>query len=352
MIQTFSEALEYASVGGNRPTLLLGNGFSVAQSYDRFSYTALLESARKSGLVGERAELFFTALGTVDFEQVIESLQSAMTALTVIDASAYSEEIATLRGEAEQLKEALARVLADLHPERPSDISPDAYGRVRRFLSNFDKAYTANYDLLLYWALMHEMESEDFDVSLGDDGFREAAHDADYVVWDYLNPWQQNVHYIHGALHLYRDQSEAELQKITWSRTGEALIDQIRRQLNAGRYPLIVTEGTSKAKLAKIQTSDYLSRSLRSLKECRHGALAFGLSFSPNDEHIMKAIVESTIRRLAVGIYGDPASASNISTINAAHNLSSRRAARPGARTSLEVEFFDAGSVELWNEPT
>src|SRR5690606_38501331 len=121
--------------------------------------------------------------------------------------------------------------------------------------------------------------------------------------------------------------------------------DQIRRQLDAGRYPLIVTEGTSKEKLAKIQTSDYLSRALRSLKATSGGAVAYGLSFSPNDEHIMKAIVESTITRLAVSIFGDPAGSANASTVAAVNALVARREGRARSRTKLEIEFFDASTV-------
>jgi hypothetical protein len=40
-------------------------------------------------------------------------------------------------------------------------------------------------------------------------------------------PHHGNVHYLHGALHLYR--GDQRIKKLTWRRTDIALIDQIRR---------------------------------------------------------------------------------------------------------------------------
>jgi len=164
-------------------------------------------------------------------------------------------------------------------------------------------------------------------------------------VWDYLNPHRQTVFYLHGALHLYR--GEAELQKLTWIRTGDPLIDQIRAQLAANRFPLYVAEGTSHEKLTRIQTSDYLSRALRSLAAVGGGAMAYGMSFNPNDEHIMRSIVQSKIQRLAVSLYGDPLGPENQATMRAVDRLQSRRYGL-NPRIELDVAFFDADTIQLW----
>jgi hypothetical protein len=212
--------------------LLLGNGFSIAFDVSRFSYSALRAQAESQGLVGRTALRLFTSLGTQDFELVIRSLMEAARALAVLDATKYAVEIQALQQEAEQLKEALAQVLAGLHPERPYEVEEAAYRRVRQFIDRFDNLYTANYDLLLYWALR-----QDFGGTMpsrrSDDGFRDSGYDAPYVLWDYLQPHSQCVFYIHGALHLYR--GEDGLRKLTWIRTDEALIDQIRQELASTR---------------------------------------------------------------------------------------------------------------------
>lgn len=131
--------------------------------------------------------------------------------------------------------------------------------------------------------------------------------------------------------------------------TGEPLIDQIRGQLAAGRFPLIITEGSSAEKLARIQTSDYLSKGLRSLAAIGGSLLVFGLSMSANDAHIMRAIARSKVKRLAVSIFGDPASDANRVTIEAASALVGRRQA-VRSNVALEVDFFDASTLPLWSE--
>lgn len=343
----FESAYDWAKGANskNNPHLLLGNGFSVAFNSAIFSYNALLDHARNTQNLTPVAEKFFEKLDTSDFEMVIQNISNAASALEVLDYEKHKDEVAELREEANLLKDLLAQTLASLHPERPMEIKDDVYLRVREFLNKHKNLYTANYDLLLYWTLMQENERGKFQAS--DDGFRTPEYEAEYVVWNHLNPHEQKLYYLHGALHLYRDTRNAELQKLTWTRTKDALIDQIREQLNNDRFPLIVAEGTSAEKLAKIQTSDYLSKGLRSLAAIGGGAIVYGLSFSENDAHISDALVKSKVQRVAVSLYGDPESDNNKETIQAANRLvSDRKSFKPSK--PLEVEFFDSQSVPLW----
>jgi hypothetical protein len=264
-----------------------------------------------------------------------------------MDAVGFARPIDVLRQEAANLREALARVLASVHPERPSDISDEAYLRVRQFIQPFSRVYTTNYDLLLYWALMKDFPREHLVSRVSDDGFRDPGYiGAPHVTWDYLKPHSQTIFYLHGALHLFR--AEAELRKLTWIRTAEALLDQIRTELESDYFPLYVAEGNSDAKLATIQTSDYLSKGLRSLVAISGSVATYGLSFSANDRHLMNAIVRSNVSRMAVSIYGDPDSAVNVATKQAAPALQSARALQERSM-SLEVRFFDSASVRLWH---
>ena len=323
--------------------LLLGNGFSIAYDYNRFSYAALLQRAKDEGLIGTISGKLFDALKTQDFEAVIKSLSSSIDALQILDSVKYASEIILLTNEVDRLKEALAQVLAALHPDRPFDISDDAYIQVRNFLDPFEKTYTANYDLLLYWAYMQSINGKE---RKSDDGFRDPKHEADYVLWNYLQPHSQSVYYLHGALHLFR--GDDGLRKLTWCRTEIPLLDQIRKQLAQDYFPVYVAEGSSQEKLTKIQSSDYLSRGLRSLAAIHGSLTAFGLSFSANDEHINEAITRSKIFRLGVGVYGDPALSNNKALMMAAKSLEGRRNVVDN-RHPLQVRFFDAGDVPLWN---
>jgi hypothetical protein len=336
-----------SAAGRNGPHLILGNGFSVAYDANTFSYAALLEKAKTSSTLGSLSERFFDALSTTDFEVVIKQLLDAARALEIWDSSKYALEISAVREEAEHLKDALAEVLAGLHPDRPDIIPDESYARVRRFINDFGQVYTANYDLLLYWAVMHDDPADPIDFKTTDDGFRDPGHEADYVVWNYLKPHTQTIHYLHGALHLYRDADAAELQKLTWVRTNEPLIDQIRAELASGRYPLIVTEGSSSEKLAKIQTSDYLSKGLRSLAGITGTAVCYGLSLSTNDQHIADALIKSGLRRIAVSLYGSVDSDANKATIaNFNRAVLARKEAKPN--TPLDIRFFDSASAPLW----
>jgi hypothetical protein len=347
---TYEEAYQWVdgTESTKRPCLLLGNGFSVAFDAKRFSYRALRDSAEDSGYIGKLARKLFSTLNTFDFELVIRQLLDAARALEILDASGHAVEIAALRAEAADLKDGLAHTLADLHPERPGDIGDEAYARVRAFIDRHERIYSANYDLLLYWTLMHDEGIAAGHFTASDDGFRNSDNkDAEYVVWNYLSPHDQTVFYLHGALHLYRDEDNGELQKLTWIRTGKALLDQIRKQLAANHFPLIVAEGTSSEKLARIQTSDYLSRGLRSLASTTGGLLCFGLSMSANDEHILRAITKSRVKRLAVSVYGDPHSPENGLLRAAASRLQAARSS-VNPKVPLDIQFFDASSTPLW----
>jgi hypothetical protein len=158
-ILAFSDALDETQSA--RRHLLLGNGFSIALFPGRFTYRSLLEQADFSDNPEVRAA--FDALGTTDFEFVLNALRQTATLLPL-----YGIDDATLEkvsADAERLKEVLVAAIAGRHPERPSEISGDQYGSVRRFLAAFageargslkGKIYTLNYDLLLYWSLLHD----------------------------------------------------------------------------------------------------------------------------------------------------------------------------------------------------
>lgn len=216
-------------------------------------------------------------------------------------------------------------------------------------MAPYNHIYTTNYDLLLYWTV-RQTEGVVDRSRVGDDGFRSRELDGEElecVYWDHLKPFAQSIFYLHGALHLYR--GDDGLRKLTWIRTNRPLIDQIREQLASNYYPLYVSEGSSEEKLAKIHSSDYLGKGLRSLAGCGGGLTAYGLSFSNNDQHFIEAVVRSPVKRLAVALYGDPSSEANRATVEAVGAMPSLRAARSTRRSpELEVAFYDVSTVDIW----
>ncbi len=246
----------------------------------------------------------------------------------------------TFEADAGGLRDVLVRTIAENHPDQPGEVVDSAYAACRAFLTNFETIYTVNYDLLLYWALMH---TDSAPTIRHDDGFRTPeSGPQEYVSWDIDNSNRQNVFYLHGALHLF--DTGSELVKYTWCNTGVRLIEQIRQALESNRYPLFVAEGTSDHKYERIRHSDFLSRAYRGFANIGGVLFVHGHSFADNDAHILRLIEKGKVGMLFVGVFGDPDSPPNATLIRRANQLATSRP----ARRSLTVEFYDAASARVW----
>ncbi|MEW9807209.1 DUF4917 family protein [Mesorhizobium marinum] len=354
-ILDFAEAIAKAKNYGKKH-LLLGNGFSIACRPDIFAYGSLFEEAKRTMSV-ELAGIF-TAMGTQDFEEVIRALQKAAAIVGVYRPKLLATKNLLL-ADAEKLKTDLIQAVAGRHPARPNEIADERYISCRIFLSKFvgenenGKIYTMNYDLLLYWALMHEEEDELARIALiHDDGFRkdQEDYDAPYVEWQGERAAHgQNIHYLHGALHLF--DAGHQLQKYTWVNTGKALVDQANEALKKNLFPVFVAEGDSKSKLTKIQHSAYLHHNFKSFAgvcqtNSKDGTALFvyGHSFAKNDAHVLNLIGQGKIVHLFVSLYGDPDSNANQLIRNNVDKIVGLRPKGP----ALKVDYFDAASAEVW----
>jgi hypothetical protein len=335
----FGEALDCsAEIHANRH-LLLGNGFSIACRADCFTYGRLLDEADLSRLSVDGPALFASE-GTTDFEEIINSLRVAGRMATVYESS-DPDLAARLAADADLVKAALADTLARNHPDNVGDIEIEKYKGAREFLANFGHIFTVSYDLLLYWALMQEMEPH----FKADDGFRQDRDepDADWVRWDSYKPFSQNIYYLHGGLHLFEE--GPTLKKLTFSRTGIALIEQIRTALDHEAYPLVITEGTSPEKFARIRHNDYLAKGLRSLATCQGSLFIHGHSLANNDAHVFRAVgSEGRFKALFVSLHGDVDSETNLAIRGRAAAIA---AERPPGR-DLAVHFYAADSAAVW----
>lgn len=147
---TFEEALGLAS---KKPHLLLGNGFSISCRKDIFHYGSLYKKANFAKV--PHAPELFKAAGTQDFEIVIRNLNFAAKIIPQYVPNSQTIANDMLR-DASELKTILVQAIASNHPNVPNEITAEEYRSCRKFLSRFQNLYTLNYDLLLYWALMHD----------------------------------------------------------------------------------------------------------------------------------------------------------------------------------------------------
>lgn len=318
----------------NRRKIVLGNGFSIALRPDIFSYTALRERARPDG-VTPAAWRVFEVLKTSDFEVVMRGL---LTASELVREFGGPADLADgMMADVAALREVLVQTIALSHPNHPFEIDEHRYRACREFLSSFEIIYSLNYDLLLYWALMQEFEP---DIKC-DDGFRYAEVDeATYVTWDPHTVGEQNVYYLHGALHLF--DAGSELQKFTWSKTHLRLIEQIRAAMEDGKFPHFVAESSSQEKLSRIRHSAYLGRGERSLYSIGGDLFTFGFAMSENDAHILRAIRKNKVRNLFVGLYGDPNSDENRAIEHRVTELAERR------KSKTSVTYYEAEFASVW----
>jgi hypothetical protein len=338
---TFQQAIK-SSASYSKRHLLLGNGFSIACRPDIFRYEKLFEQADFSNL-SESAQRAFGALNTTDFERVIKALRDAAGLAVLYNLPEHNA--LQMRTDADALKELLVQTIANSHPPFPSDISDGEYAACQQFLSNFNNTYTLNYDLLLYWSHMHHESSAEIQ---SDDGFRTSQNDiddgieSDYVVWESSQSHEQNMWFLHGALHVF--DSGTEIQKYTWSRTGVRLIEQIRDALSRDLFPLFVAEGSSDEKLERVRHSDYLAKAYRSFQEIQHCLFIYGHSLAANDDHYLRLIEHGKLSHIFVSLYGDPTSNDNKEIIQRAKGMSLRR----GAKRPLRVDFYDSESAKVW----
>ena len=344
----FDDALA-SSDDPTKRTVLLGNGFSVACRPDIFRYDAIfgLFLAKVPPLDAQRVRSVFDAFETRDFEEVLRSLLR----FAAIGPHYGFPPNATgaLRQDASLIRDGLVGALAGHHPNGPQDVDDSEFLACATFLKNFASIYTLNYDLLLYWTVLNQSLDGHFR-----DGFGEPEGGAaQYVEWELGSETNANIHYLHGALHLFA--AGSRVRKLSWRRTGKPLKDQILDQINAGRFPLFVAEGTAEGKKTTITRNGYLSRSYRSFQSKSGDLFVFGCSLGSSDQHIADAIGRGKWRRLFVGIYGDPGSAANTALLASCETLRETISARGGLRqrkSTREITYFDAASAQVWGTST
>lgn len=343
----FGQAYEDAQSKGGKIHLTLGNGFSIG-AHNKFGYGTLYEQAKSIGL-NKRIEKLFDHYGTCDFEEVLKKLDEILWALKLYEFK-EPEKKKTIQGDFNKLKESLIKVISTVHPDFPSEVGEDKLKSCAQFLSQFFNVFTLNYDLLLYW-------SSASDAFPFEDGFgREEDTNEEYCVFLPTGSSKEHIYFLHGTLHLYTD--DGEVRKRVWN-SNIPLIDQVREALKNKQYPLVVSEGSHKDKLRRIEASSYLSYAWRKFENIHGNLFIYGHSLSKQDHHLLEAIYKNTaLQNLYVGLHGNPSSSNNQELINRAVSLVQRRedvlaSQRGGRRTKklqMDLKFFRTETAQVWGE--
>lgn len=322
---TFADALEQLD-DGERPSMLLGNGFSRAWKDAIFSYENLLSAAKFENRDDELRGIF-EKLGTYDFEAVMRALESTRI---VLESYGGNEALIKIVGDDQEvLKKTLISVISNTHPSRPSEVLDSEYRAARLFCSNFFRIFTLNYDLLFYW--IRNINPAPEVNYLTDDGFRAGGfwlgHGTD-----------QQVYFLHGALHLYEE--DGAVKKHSFKKNEVAIVDLVRDNLNNGIFPIFVSEPSAEKKKIRIEHNPYLNFCYSALRDEKGAFFIHGHSFDSNDRHIFDQLRGSGVEKYFVGIFGDENSAANTMV-------------RANARAFLEkvgsiVTFYDAATAPIW----
>lgn len=293
--KSFDEVMTSLRKKGRKVHLLLGNGFSMAYDPEIFSYNALYDFI--ASLDDKVLSKLFSAIRTKNFELIMQQLDTFLSLLEVFGSDKGLQE--QIKNASIKLKQSLLEAIKALHPEHvfkiPEERSVACAEFLNQFINSGGQIYTTNYDLLLYWVLMRE------EVANSIDGFgREIenpveASEGETPEWSELrwgiNDANQNIFYLHGALQLF--DTGTEIIKEQYDEEGY-LLENISKRLDAGEYPIFVTAGTGKEKLAHIRHNRYLSHCYDRLTEVDGSLVSFGFNFGEYDEHIIDAINKAT----------------------------------------------------------
>jgi len=342
---TYDEVLE--ATKENKRFLLLGNGFSMAYNRNRFSFTSLFQSAVDKGLIDKQSPMYeiFKDFETTDFEEIIKNLEISIKVLNAYQIL-EDDDARMIFNDVNKLKEHLVNIITNNHPSKITDITDEEFIHSANFIKNYDRIYTLNYDLLLYWTTI-KLDSffEDNQIKNKKLEIKDGFYDPDkghtnYVTYANNNSTNKpNIFYLHGALHIF--DKKDKIIKNTYKRTERALREQTLENLDNEIYPIFVSEGTSYQKKSKILHNAYLNHCYRSLKSIGSKRkddhlIIFGTMLKTNDEHIQDAIIENSVKNIYIGV----SSQDNIPEFTSFVERANKR--------YKKVYFYDYRSVRVW----
>lgn len=269
-------------------SLLLGNGFSI-NVWDRFGYKSLYEVAKGDDVensLDAQSMALFERLNSTNFEEVLRVLFHAR----LVDEQLGSPQSASIEDLYTSTKNALAAAVNYSHV--PHDMR--GLPAINLAFRSYNKIFTTNYDLIPYWAIMHEDTWRFKDLFWGDGNTfdpKDTAVNADRCV----------ISYLHGAIHLV-ELPNGRTKKLTANG-----LDSLTSLFDLGHpeyFPLFISEGTSEHKLSRIKRNDYLRFSFEKFQALDGSLVVLGQSLHKDyDQHLLDALRDSNLGSIAVGVW-------------------------------------------------
>ncbi|KPB03446.1 DUF4917 family protein [Bacillus sp. CHD6a] len=270
---------------------LFGNGLSIGFC-ESFKYSSLYKvcSGEEDGfdaIFSDKEIELFNGFRTENFEWVLYALNLAedVNAIVEVDGKPIREHY-------NNIKQALLKAVHKVHIKY-EDTDFEEIELLNNLFKKFNKGiFTTNYDLIPYWTLNHNTDGL-CDVFFGSNSTFDVTNTE---VRDYNTP----IYFLHGALHLYREDGVTiKLRR----NQGTDLLTRIEQTMTESKTPLFVSEGRNEQKLKSIASNDYLNHCYNQLKNASGGITIFGSRLGSEDKHIIEAIKHSNIRNIAYSIY-------------------------------------------------
>lgn len=344
-VERYEDCLSELKEKGRNLNLLLGNGFSIAYDHEIFSYNALQSFIEE--LEDPILDELFKITRSKNLEVIMQQLRVVSELLTAFgDTSELTQKVEDADT---KLRTGLIDAVKALHPEHVFTVPDESIAACCEFLKPFLEArggiFTSNYDILLYWVLMRSecenaIDGFGYERENPDEKNPDNYEYSDTLTWG-PNISSQNVHYLHGALHLF--DAGVDVEKEQYDGRGY-ILEHIEERMDREEYPLFVTAGNGDEKLTQIVHNKYLAHCFDELRSINGSLIVFGFQFGEYDHHIIEAINEaanygrgsaSKLFSVYIGVYSD-ADAEYIRSIE--------------SKFLCKVRIFDSSSVNLWGK--
>ena len=322
-------------------TILIGNGASIAIS-DKFHYKNIFKLIKKIKNSDARTKIenLFNKFKSRDFELILRKLSHAEDINEILKIKDNGEIIKYKRG----IKGVLIQAIIEIHPPH-SDVEKKLKS-FYKFIRDFTRIISLNYDLLIYWAVMKQKYCEikdGFSISDSLSGTLKLRPDS----LQYLNN-NTLVCYLHGNIALAYDQNKTTVKII---KKENNLLDTIKAfcKKNTTYTPLFVSEGTAEQKKQAIKRSPYLSTIFDEvLQNLPNNCLTiYGFNFSEQDLYILDKIAKNKnkIVKVAISVHKDENEADYFSKVK-------KKLKKHLNITDNNIEFFDSATVGYWSKKT
>jgi hypothetical protein len=313
--------------------LILGNGASIAVS-NNFNYPSIFDKAKEEGYINEPLERIFNDLQTKDFEFILRELWHSKRINRALNLGLENKIIEAYNN----VRDALINTVSFIHENVTYDSVKQILKKGSEFLSQFNKVFSLNYDLLVYWAIMVGNDNYPYKFK---DGFTYGGR----FNWESaINPGHSTiVFYPHGNLVIGRHIEGGDVKICTTRQQRRNLLNTITdKWRNENIVPVFVSEGNKEQKIKTISYSPYLSPVYDYfLPNIGEKVVIYGWSMRERDDHIIEAICKKHPIKFAISLYTD-----NPEHTETCERIKNRLRRNLGSQ--IQLYFFDAQSEGCW----